>query len=84
MITLLLELGGKAKVAIQNGVAACKKDPSMTPDKLAPGIVKDLAGWDPKVSGKSILTPVLRLKLAAGFAGLAYNIAAAEAGRAPL
>lgn len=83
MFTLLMDLGKVAGQAIKAGKAeydARKGD--TTVGALAAVILRETASWKPEVKGKLILTPALRASLAGALGGLAYNIGAAESGKA--
>ena len=47
-------------------------------------VQKETSGWKPAYRGKLVLTPQLRLLLADALGGLAYNLAAADAGKDPV
>lgn len=79
MFTLLMDLGKNASTAIKVGVDAYKAGQTSEAE-LKKVILQSLASWKPQHKGQPLLTPALRLVLAAGFAGLAHNIGAAEAG----
>lgn len=80
MFTLFMELGKNAGTAIKVGVEAYKTGQTSEAE-LKKVILQSLASWKPEHKGQILLTPALRLVLAQGFAGLAHNIGAAEAGR---
>lgn len=77
---LLFQLAGAAEKAIKAGMAAYKAG-TTSPEALAVVVLKNTNDWKPEVKGKQILTPGLRSSLAKALAGLAHNIAAAEAGK---
>lgn len=79
--SLLFELGSVASKAIKAGVAEYNRDPKATQGSIAVVVLREVADWKPVVEGKAILTPGLKSSLATALAGLAHNIAAAEAGR---
>lgn len=82
MNSLLFELGGVAARALKAGVKEYKRDPAgATQGSISVVVLKEVGDWKPVVNGKCILTGALRASLASALAGLAYNIAAAEAGR---
>lgn len=83
MFTLGMELGKKAGDAIK----ACKAEydnrkGAVSVGALAGIVLQSTRDWDPKIKGTSILTPALRASLANALAGLAFNISAAENGKA--
>jgi len=80
--SLLFELGSVAGKAIKAGVAEYNRDPAKaTQGALAVVVLREVGDWKPTVNGKMILTGALKSSLASALAGLAHNIAAAEAGR---
>lgn len=82
MNALLLELAGVAARALRAGVREYKANPTATTQAMISIVIlKEIGDWKPTVSGKCILTPGLKTSLASALAGLAHNIAAAEAGR---
>lgn len=80
MFTLFIQLGSTAEKAIKAGMAAYKEGKT-SPEAIAVVVAKSTGDWRPEVKGKQILTPGLRASLAKALAGLAHNIAAAEAGK---
>ncbi len=82
MFTLFMGLAKAAEKAIKAAMAEYKKmDGQVSQAYLSTIILKEIGDWKPEHKGKSILTPALRASFASALAGLAYNIAAAEAGR---
>lgn len=80
MWTLFIQLGKTAEKAITAGMDAYKKG-TTSPEALAVVVLKSTSDWKPEHKGKLILTSGLRTSLAKALAGLAHNIAAAEAGK---
>lgn len=82
MNALLMELAGVAARALRAGVKEYKANPTTTTQAMISVVIlREIGTWNPTVNGKSILTPGLKTSLAGALAGLAHNIAAAEAGR---
>lgn len=80
--SLLFELGSVAGKAIKAGIAEYNRDPQKaSTGSLAVVVLREVGDWKPTVKGKMILTGPLKSSLASALAGLAYNIAAADAGR---
>lgn len=80
MFTLFLQLARNAETAIKAGIETYKGGKT-SPDAIAVVVLQSTSDWKPEVKGKAILTPGLRTSLAKALAGLAHNIAAAEAGK---
>ena len=84
MFTLFTGFGSNASAALKAGIAAYK---AAVAAKNAPSVAgcavagaTAVRGWEPALSGRPVLSPALRAKLADALGHLAYNIAAAEAG----
>lgn len=80
MWTLFIQLGKTAEKAITAGITAYKAG-TTSPEAISVVVLKSTSDWKPEVKGKAILTSGLRISLAKALAGLAHNIAAAEAGK---
>jgi hypothetical protein len=82
MFTLFMGLAKAAEKSIKAAMAEYKaKDGQVNQAYLSTIILRELGDWKPEHKGKQILTPSLRASFASALAGLAYNIAAADAGR---
>ena len=85
MLTLFIGLGRHAETAIKAAMARYKETKGDVPIEVLAGVcLKAVKEWDPEVRGRKVLTPSVRASLSRGLAALAYNIAAADAGREPL
>lgn len=83
MFKLFMQFGFEADAALKVGIAeydARKGD--CAPAALTAVILRKTSTWKPELNGKEVLTPGLRVSLANALGGLAYNIAAAKAGKA--
>jgi len=82
MFTLLMDLGKQASKSIKAGVKAYKAaNGDVSKGKLATVVLGEVRDWEPTINGQRVLTPGLRTSLAGALAHLAYNIAAADAGK---
>jgi hypothetical protein len=82
VFSLLMDLGKVAGKAIKAGVKGYEDSKgAITEGEMAALIMRECKGWDPKANNVSILTAKARTGLAKGLGVLAYNIAAANAGR---
>lgn len=84
MFLLLVQLAGQADKAIKAAVAHYKEHPKATPADLAGVVQRETRAWAPAHKGKAVLTSHLRVTLADALGGLAYNLAAADAGKDPV
>lgn len=78
----LPDLARTAEKAIKAGLAEAKTQRTPTPPAITPAVLVAVKDWRPEVRSRQIVTPSLRAMLAAALAGLAYNLWAAENGKA--